>query len=491
VETESEEISEQEALLEMPVTDNSTRLKELKDELGPFEKLWSTAGEYLDNAERWNDDPVATVDAEDAEMKSDGYRRVLMKMSKELEKGGESKVEALRAAHQLTEELNAFVKEQVPLMLLLCTPGLRERHWLQMEQLTAVEIGFHDASSMSQMMDVGLHHFVDEIEETCVSATKEYSLEKALDKMESEWQGMEFGTKEYRTTGTCILQSVDEIQQILDDQIVKTQAMAGSRYIKPYLKRMKAWESILVNMQEIIDQTLKVQATWLYLEPIFGSEDIMRQMPKEGALFKVVDQLWRDNMAATVAAPGCIVVSQREGVIEAMVEANKMLETIQKGLNDYLETKRLYFARFFFLSNDELLEILSETKDPLRVQPHCKKCFDGIAELQFEENLDITAMISAEGEKVDFEFEKTNFEKINPNNTGGNVEIWLLQIEQIMKRTIAQVSIVKKLLTPLYCRGSHSIAYSVYSHTPHPSLITEPDLNFSFTYLFLLCVSEC
>ena len=71
--------------------------------------------------------------------------------------------------------------------------------------------------------------------------------------------------------------------------------------------------------------------------------------------------------------PNALTFCANEKLLMIFIESNKFLDMVQKGLSDYLETKRSVFARFYFLSNDELLSILSETKDVNLVQPHLKK----------------------------------------------------------------------------------------------------------------------
>lgn len=70
------------------------------------------------------------------------------------------------------------------------------------------------------------------------------------------------------------------------------------------------------------------------------------------------------------------------GLLEKLLEMNTRLEEIQKSLDMYLETKRQVFPRFYFLSNDDLLEILGQSRNPDAVQPHLKKCFDNIKSLR-------------------------------------------------------------------------------------------------------------
>lgn len=85
----------------------------------------------------------------------------------------------------------------------------------------------------------------------------------------------------------------------------------------------------------------------MYLEPIFSSEDIMRQMPTESRNFKMVDRTWRAIQANTMKDFHVLAATDYKNMLQLLKENNKLLDDIQKGLNDYLEKKRLFFPRFF------------------------------------------------------------------------------------------------------------------------------------------------
>ena len=399
-EHEVDGIRDQEELLDMEVTSQKwlARIGGMKKTLEPFTTMWMSIQTHQESMSTWMETPLVELNAEEADREADNVRRAMIKVSKGFARDS---IEApIKAAEITRDEADKVLKDYVPLMVLLCNPGLRERHWATISELTGLSVSFNGGqNTLSDMVAVGMTEFCETIEDVCVNASKEFSLEKAMDVMEEEWKPMAFTCKSYRKTGTHILSGIDEIQTLLDDHIVKTQAMRSSRYIKPFMARILDWEKTLVNLQDIMDNWLKLQGIWLYLEPIFGSEDIVKQMPTEAKLFKSVDETWRTAMEETVEVPSVIATARREGLLESLQKANEDMEVIQKGLNDYLETKRLFFPRFFFLSNDELLEILSETKDPLRVQPHLKKCFEGINQLEFDDDLNILSMISPKKKK--------------------------------------------------------------------------------------------
>jgi dynein heavy chain len=123
--------------------------------------------------------------------------------------------------------------------------------------------------------------------------------------------------------------------------------------------------------------------------------------------------------------PYIMDLADKETIMGQFMKANEDLDKIQKSLNDYLEQKRLVFARFFFLANEDLLQILAQTKNPRLVQAHMDKCFEGIQKVQFDKDDCVYGMISAEQEIVGFS-KKID---VNEGDKKGNVEKWMLEIE--------------------------------------------------------------
>ncbi|RKO99706.1 hypothetical protein CXG81DRAFT_14142 [Caulochytrium protostelioides] len=402
-------------------------LETIATELHAYLSLYQTATTFQKLLQQWLSGVFIQLHPEEIEREVTTMWKTLYKLTSTF------------ADHPVPLELAEMAKAQIdrfklhlPLILCLGNPGLKDRHWTQISDIVGMRFQPDHQTTLSAVLERGFNEYLPRLEILSATASKEYTLEKTISKMNAEWDGVQLTIIPYRDSGTFILAAVDEIQSMFDDHIVKTQTMRGSPFIKPFEAESKALETQLLTMQDMLDEWLKMQATWLYLEPIFSSEDIMRQLPSEGRRFQNINKIWRAHMQAAATNPAIIHVAAQDGVVDKLKECNADLELIQKGLNQYLELKRLFFPRFFFLSNDEMLEILSETRDPTRVQPHLKKCFEGIDSLEFTKLGVITDLYSAQKERI-------ALVQPVPTASSGSVEAWLLQVQRSMLASMQDI----------------------------------------------------
>ena len=255
-------------------------LGETAEALEPYLSLWTTALGFHRAYPTYMEGPLLELDAEKVEREMGDWERTLYKLAKVFV----GIPGPMRVIEHVRGRLGEF-KAHLPFLAVMTHGGMRDRHWRALAEKAGTPLQPTQFTTLGALLAEGVDAHLPLLQEQADVASKEMSLEKALDKMLSEWKPLEFDVMEYRDTGTHILRALDDVQTLFDDHIVKTQSMRGSPFVKPFETRMREWETKLMSMQEILDEWLKCQSVWLYLEPIFSSEDIMRQMPQEAKRF--------------------------------------------------------------------------------------------------------------------------------------------------------------------------------------------------------------
>ncbi|KAK3792441.1 hypothetical protein RRG08_045982, partial [Elysia crispata] len=413
-----------EKLLHVPCT-VFEGLAEVKKQMAGLQVVYSLYREQAAAKNKWSETLWVDLDLDVMNRGIDDFIKQAKKWPRPIKK--------LPAAISLDSQLKQF-KDSLPLINDLKSEVLRERHWNQLMEKTNQHFNMDPATfTLAGIFSMKLYRFTTLINEIVVAATKEYSIEKGIFDVEDAWKKAKFIVLPYvkGTRKAFILGPVEEITQNLDDTSLNLQNMSTSKYIGPFLGVVQEWEKALARIAEVLEVWLQVQRKWLYLEGIFGGGDISRQLPEQAKFFDKIDKNFKKIMEATNENPNIKHATHVGNRLEELIALSDGLEKCQKSLNDYLDSKRNAFPRFFFLSDDELLSILGNS-DPECVQEHIIKMYDNIASLGFQKNplspkeSQVLSMISAEKEVMTLR---------SPVNTTERVEQWMLDVLGEMRRT--------------------------------------------------------
>lgn len=232
------------------------------------------------------------------------------------------------------------------------------------------------------------------------------------------------------------IKNIDDLQLKLDEQTNKMQLILGNQ-ITQNDNRLRTDASThfekIKNTQKILEELVKFQSQYWYLQPILDGGEVNKELSGEKAEFDKINVFWQ-GIIYYLDDPNLSNFIERESSLYSLLLINnENISKLNHKLIKYLNTKRIVFPRFYFVSDEDLMKILAQTKDPTLIQPHLSKCFQGIHRVKFDsKNEIISKMISSDGEEVQF-IQDLN---VVSEENAGKVEIWLNEIEMLMISTL-------------------------------------------------------
>lgn len=312
----------------------------------------------------------------------------------------------------------------------LKSEALKDRHWKNINQRLKLRQGGINEMTLGNIWDSDPLKHEKYINEILSQAAGEMALEEFLKGVREYWANFILDLVNYQNK--CrLIRGWDDLFGKLDEHINSLTSMKMSPHYKVFEEEVGPWDEKLQKIRVVFDIWIDVQRRWVYLEGIFfGSADIKQQLPTEFSKFKSIDSEFTSLMRKVSAKPLILDVMALPGIQKTLERLSELLAKIQKALGDYLETQRQAFARFYFVGDEDLLEIIGNSRDVVNVQRHFTKMFAGISTLVSPDNDTLIAMVSREDEKVDY----PKPVKISEEPA---IHAWLTKVEVQMRDSLA------------------------------------------------------
>ena len=389
-------VSEAKSALELPLEDSQDQLGPIQAELAKLKEVWTALASICERIHTLRDTPWSAVVPRK-------LRSSIEEVLEEL-RNVPNRIRHYEAFDFIQDEVRRY-KRSLTLVSELRSAALKDRHWREI--LALLKLPPLSDLSLGDVWGVEIGAQDKALKDIFRTAQGEKALEEFIRQVQETWTGFKFELVNYQNRCRLIRGWEDLFKQI-DDHTNSLFSMKQSPFFAMFQQEANMWEEKLMKVRTYADIWLGIQLKWIYLEGIFfTSADIKQQLPSEYARFKSIDNEFVALMNQVCRNPVVIdVVSNIKGLDHTLRRLKDLLEKIQKALGAYLERQRRQFPRFYFVGDEDLLEIIGNSKDPKKMQRHLSKMFAGIHTLEIKDVVDgcprAVGMTSREGETVPF-----------------------------------------------------------------------------------------
>ena len=122
----------------------------------PYDKLWFTIHSVQTKENQWLKGPFMGLNAEEIVEEVQGNWRTMHKLIKTFADA----INPRKVAEFTKYKIDRF-KNHLPVLQIICNPGLKPRHWKQMSQVVGKEITPEPTSSLQNMLDLELNKYLE------------------------------------------------------------------------------------------------------------------------------------------------------------------------------------------------------------------------------------------------------------------------------------------------------------------------------------------
>ncbi|XP_078728003.1 cytoplasmic dynein 1 heavy chain 1-like isoform X1 [Lampetra fluviatilis] len=413
--------------LELPDTGvlsgSEERMQVALEELQDLKGVWSELSKVWEQMDQMKEQPWISVQPRK-------LRQALDALVNQL-KNFPARLRQYASYEHVQKLLKGYLKVNV-MVVELKSEALKDRHWKQLMKRLRVSWVLSELT-LGHIWEADLQKNEAIVKDVLLVAQGEMALEEFLKQIKELWNSYELDMVNYQNK--CrIIRGWDDLFNRVKENLNSVGAMKLSPYYKVFEEDALSWEDKLNRILALFDVWIDVQRRWVYLEGIFtGSADIKNLLPVETGRFQSISTEFLALMKKVSKSPLVMDVLNIQGVQRSLERLADLLGKIQKALGEYLERERASFPRFYFVGDEDLLEIIGNSKNVAKLQKHFKKMFAGIAAILLDENDgQILGIASREGEEVIFKTPVSivKHPKINE---------WLTLLEKEMRVTLARL----------------------------------------------------